>query len=477
MRRGRALPIAALAAIFACTSAPASKDAGPPDAGPSPDSGFPVDAGPDAGAGRDAGGDAGPDAGPPDSGPTPPYTDAGVGPFCTLPGAVIYTDAGQTIVPGASGQPSFAWLTLPVGFCVHHYATVANARQLRFAPGGELFVSSPSTHTVSGGLFGLGAIAVVPDDNHDGLGDSILTFKAPLPSTVGMLFANGSFFHQEGTQIVSQPYSSGQRIDNGMDALVTDITVYKSSVHWPKTLDVSDTGSVYVGNGGDEPEACLQPMPFQGGVLELDGTDGGRQVVMGLRNPIAVKCHHDGNDVCFALELGMDGSDIGREKLLPLHAGDDWGYPCCASTSLAYSGVTVPCASNPAQQCPPDCSGVVPDTNSFLIGNTPFGLDFVDDQFPPPWSHKVIVALHGHFESWSGARLVAIDIDPTTGLLLPSSTMDGGDVGHVSDFAIGWDDGTLSHGRPTDVEMSPDGRLFVANDQNGEIFWIAPNVP
>ena len=329
-------------------------------------------------------------AAPPLPTPTPES-----GRFCTLPGAVIYTDAGQTIVPGATGQPSFSWLTLPIGFCAHHYATVANARQLRFAPGGELFVSSPSTHTVSGGLFGLGAIAVVPDDNGDGLGDSILTFKANLPSTVGMLFANSAFYHQEGTQIVSQPYTSGQRADNGEDSLVEDITVYKSAVHWPKTLDVSDTGSIFVGNGGDEPETCLQPMPFQGGVLQLDGTDGGRQVAMGMRNPIAVKCHRDGNDLCFAVELGLDESAVGREKLLLIHSGDDWGYPCCASTNLPFSGVTVACPSNPSQQCPPDCSAVVQDTNSFLIGNTPFGFDFVDSQFPAPWSHKVIVSLHG----------------------------------------------------------------------------------
>ncbi len=45
----------------------------------------------------------------------------------------------------------------------------------------------------------------------------------------------------------------------------------------------------------------------------------------------------------------------------------------------------------------------------------------------------------------------------------------------MTDFATGWDD--LAAARtvdPTDIEMSPDGRLFVADDQLGEIFWIAP---
>jgi glucose/arabinose dehydrogenase len=44
----------------------------------------------------------------------------------------------------------------------------------------------------------------------------------------------------------------------------------------------------------------------------------------------------------------------------------------------------------------------------------------------------------------------------------------------MSDFATGWDDGSHAHGRPTAVTFSSDGRLFVSDDQNGLIFWIAP---
>jgi glucose/arabinose dehydrogenase len=58
---------------------------------------------------------------------------------------------------------------------------------------------------------------------------------------------------------------------------------------------------------------------------------------------------------------------------------------------------------------------------------------------------------------------------------VPSTNKDGmGNMGGMSDFATGWDDATLSHGRPAAVAFAPDGRLFVANDNNGVIFWIAP---
>jgi glucose/arabinose dehydrogenase len=58
-----------------------------------------------------------------------------------------------------------------------------------------------------------------------------------------------------------------------------------------------------------------------------------------------------------------------------------------------------------------------------------------------------------------GARVVGISFDL---------------AGAMADFLEGWDDGAHMHGRPADVTVSDDGRLFIANDTTGEIFWVAP---
>jgi hypothetical protein len=42
------------------------------------------------------------------------------------------------------------------------------------------------------------------------------------------------------------------------------------------------------------------------------------------------------------------------------------------------------------------------------------------------------------------------------------------------DFATGWDDGKNDHGRPAALTFAPDGRMFVGNDIDGTIVWIAP---
>ena len=386
--------------------------------------------------------------------------------FCDLPGSVRTTGNGIVVVPGGPpGTSNLKFLHLPVGFCAHLFATVPNARQLRFAPGGELFVASPTTVTTGGGSGGRAAVIVLPDDDHDGVADTAITFLDNLPSTQGLLFTGGYFYYQDATRIMRRPYAAGERTASGAGEQVADITVYASGLHWPKPLDVADDGTIYVGNGGDQNEVCQPAHPFHGGILKLDGSPGGAQVAKGFRNPISIRCSR-GHNLCFALELSRDYSAAqgGREKMVPIRQGDDWGFPCCATRDLPYPDI-VPV---------PNCSGVAAESESFIIGNTPFDLDFETDKWPAPWNNRAYVPLHGEAGTWKGARVVAIELDPITGELLPGSDLGGGSNGAMQDFATGWDDQTLSHGRPANVAFAADGRLFLGNDNTGDIIWIAP---
>jgi len=392
--------------------------------------------------------------------------------LCDLPGSIQMTDNGVVVVPGGQASaPDFRFMQLPVGFCAHYFATIGNTRQLRFAPGGELFVASPTTPTTGGGQGGRSAIMVLADDDHDGYADAPITFlggtSAPpsLRSTQGLLFTGGFLYYQNGTKIMRVPYATGDRAPSGPSEQMADITYYFSSLHWPKTLDAADDGTIYVANGGDQGEACDPTRPFHGGIRKLDGTPDGGPVAKGFRNPISVRCGR-GHNRCFAVELAKDFTTFqgGREKLIEIHQDDDWGFPCCATKDLPYVGI----------QPAPDCSGVAADSDSFMIGETPFDVDFETGKWPAPWAHRAYLPLHGVAGAWDGARVVAIAMDPTTGELMPASTLPAGPPGSVVDFAIGWDDGKRSHGRPANVAFAADGRLFLGNDNTGDIVWIAP---
>ncbi len=475
--RSLALALPAFVVVAACTSSTFVSSSGTGAAPGTSSSGSGAGTTSSTGsAGGDGGTDAPADA-PFDVTPVPP-PDGSIADPCSLPGSLQFTANGTVTVPGGDPSwPSLAWLHLPPGFCAHYFGTVGDARKMRFAPGGELFVASPTAGTTGGASSaGLGAIVVLPDDNLDGVADTTITFLSfgAFPASTmptGMLFANGSFYYQDGTppgtSILRMPYVTGDRKPSGPSQQVADITVYTSPLHWPKSIDMADDGTIYVANGGDQSESCVASRPFHGGILKVDPTGanmGGIQVAKGFRNPISVRCVK-GHDRCFALELALDYSSTsgGREKLVPIREGDDWGFPCCATANTPYAGM------------PPgtDCSGVAAETNSFVIGDTPFDLDVEPGKWPGVWQGRAFVVTHGAFGTWVGARMVAIPVDSSTGLPTPSTNTGGMEVGMV-DFATGWDDQTLSHGRPSSVEFHPDGRLFVGNDNTGVIFWIAP---
>jgi glucose/arabinose dehydrogenase len=402
------------------------------------------------------------------------------GDFCGLPGSLVFTDDTSIQIPGAEGGGSadLSFLSLPNGFCAHYYATVPSARGVRVAPGGEVFVASPSTSTAGGAPTGMGAIVVVPDDDKDGFGDSVLTFQStsvaddagtkatlPLASVEGMLFTNGFFYYQDHTTIQRVPYTSGMRQNTATPTQMIDINVYVDSFHWPKTLDVADDGTIYVTNGSFDSETCVEPHVPKGVVMAIDGTPNGKLIAQGFRNPQYMRCQH-GHNNCFLNELTKDFSTGagGREKLVQFGAGQDWGFPCCASKDLPFPG-------GPANV---DCSNVQDDTNAFIVGSTPFGLDFETGKWSDPYKNSVYISMHGQVGSWTGARVVMITTDPATGKPFPSSDRDGSASGPMTNFATGWDDGTRSHGRPSDLTFGADGRMYIANDYTGTVFWVAP---
>ena len=81
--------------------------------------------------------------------------------------------------------------------------------------------------------------------------------------------------------------------------------------------------------------------------------ESGEIVARGFRNPMYLNCLPWG--ACYAAELSGDGWDSigGREKLVELHDGDDYGYPCCVDRGMVVPG-TPPGTEVPAE--PHECA-------------------------------------------------------------------------------------------------------------------------
>lgn len=446
-----ALPVAtSLAAFAAC-----SKDESPAqpvpaaDATATPDAPLPPEASPDA-----------------KPGPTCTITDLPPGAgkkFCELPG----TDATD--------------LQVPPEFCVREFTTtpVDEARVLRFAPNGDLFVAAPSMTTSGGATDGLGAIVVLPDDDHDGKADSVVTYAGsfprngntscgPLESDAnnlacvhGLLFTGGYLYFTRSNEVRRVPYAAG---DRAMPAAPSELVstlggMVVPDVRWTHTLEATRDGSIWVSRGRSDTSACSAEEMAAGAVLSLrvDATTKlpvkPEVVADGFRNPMFLRCSPSSCGDCYTAELTGDNWDGvgGREKLALLEKkGESWGFPCCVAQGIPAPGWS-------AQSC----TSVGRELVAIPLHDTPFGFDFDRGAFPEPYKHGVFVALHGVITSFGGTGVVWLKTDPVS--LRPTGT--------PTMFVKGF--GKPS-GRATDAVFAPDGRLFIADDTSGKIYWVAP---
>ena len=388
--------------------------------------------------------------------------------FCDLPGA------GPTK------------LTVPPGFCVRSFAppsVVPEPRTLRIAPNGDVFVGSPATSTPGGAFGGLGAIVVLPDDDHDGVADTPVIFAGGVASSGsckehdadptdftcghGIAFIDGFLYLTRWNDVRRYPYAVGDRKAKGVPQLVATLGMEDPlDFRFTHTLDRAPNGDVLVSRGRYDSSTCTAASMGEGAVFRLPVAGGvpttAHLVGQGFRNPMYVRCHPT-SGTCFANELSGDGWDGigGHEKLVVLSDGSNWGYPCCVDKGKPTNGGTDEL-----------CATVATETVSFPLHDTPFGLDFNRGSFPGPYKNALFVANHGHVGSpWVGTGVVWYPVDPATSMPMPLSDPNASPMIFVGGFGAGA--GTVN-GRATDVAFSPDGRMFVIDDTSSEVWWVAP---
>lgn len=363
-------------------------------------------------------------------------------------------------------------ITMPDGFCIRRYGRLAHPRVMGFSPTGDLFIASPGTTGPGGTGPGIDAIAVLPDDNRDGIADSVTpyarlpqllapgeTVNATTQTVHGMLFLDGYLYWTFQNSVNRVAFTPGARTIP-TDAAVQNVANLTGSERWTHTLAAGPDGSLYVSMGIYGSFTCPYPSPERGAILRIrraptDTTPplNGEIVARGFRNPMYIRCHAWG---CYAAELTDDGwTAPGREKIVKFEAGQDYGYPCCYDRALP----------SPANGGRVDCSNVVASMIGFPVGYTPFGHDFAPSTWPAPYGNALFIGLHGQVGSWTSTGINWAASDPTTHAFMGSS---------AQQFLTGWGRGTPNEGRVADIAFAPDGRLFFTDDQQGHVYWIAP---
>lgn len=357
--------------------------------------------------------------------------------------------------------PSFAadfpleTIKLPPGFKISVYATVPGARSLALGDDGTLYVGS-------GGASGkVDKVYAVRDLDKNGTGENVTVLADELNSPNGVAFRQGDLYVAEINRILVFK-GIGKRIGKDAKFEVMKTTFPDETHHGWKFIRFAPDGSLFVPVGAPC-NLCLRE-PTHAALFKIS-PDGKTKtlVAQGIRNTVGFDFHPETGDLYFS-ENGRDllGDDTPPDELnvLPRKLWENppspvahFGYPFCHG-----KGIKDP-EFGEKRGCPEFREPVL------TLGPhvAALGLRFYTGKmFPPEYRNQIFLAEHG---SWNRTSPL--------GYRVQFIRRNSGGAWEYQTFASGWlnSDGS-KWGRPVDVEMAPDGSLFLSDDHAGAIYKI-----
>ncbi len=369
--------------------------------------------------------------------------------------------------------PLTAGLRLPSGFTGEIVANVPNARELAFAPNGDLFVGSEGDDVyivahadASGGADSPRVYWRDPDGDAPNAG---VTFVASEHAVyVGSNTAVWRLDYRAGDP---RPLSATRiaRVRMGPVAPHSDGDIHQ-------TTSLAFTGGTLYVSVGSSCNACREVDPTRASLLAFS-PDGGAYTKKArrIRNAIALAVNPRSGHLWVA-GAGQDDLAFGHPYEfaddLSAHAGiADYGWPDCEEDRVAYvrgadcRDTVVPLVEIPAY--------------STIIGATFYPFDpHAKYAFPASYRGGLFLAAHGSWHrTTAGADAAAAQVvfvpmngdEPATGVNWNDPRT------QWRPFFTGFQRGpTARIGRPAGVAVGPNGSLFVADDATGNIYRIRP---
>ncbi|HIE93783.1 MAG TPA: sorbosone dehydrogenase family protein [Acidobacteria bacterium] len=361
--------------------------------------------------------------------------------------------AGLVVATGSvalAQNPSLDRITLPPGFSIEVYAPdVPNARSMARSPSGTLFVSTRQA----------GSVYAVVDRDQDYRADEVITLASGLNMPNGVAFRDGALYVAEVNRILRYDDIEG-RLQNPPEAVVVDEAFPTERSHGWKFIRFGPDGKLYVPVGAPCNICDRTGEDQRFGTITRMNPDGSGQEVFahGVRNSVGFDWHPATGELWF--------TSNGRDRLGDTSPGDTlnyapdpgmhFGFPFChqGDTPDPEFGERRGCDefAAPAQVLGPHVASL--------------GMRFyTGSMFPASYRNQIFIAEHG---SWNRTPEAG-----HTGYRITVATLDGNQITDYSVFAEGWlGSDNNSWGRPTDIEVLPDGSLLVTDDGAGAIYRI-----
>ncbi len=347
---------------------------------------------------------------------------------------------------GSAGASGLDKIKVPDGFRVSYFAKdVPGARMMTLSPSGTLFVGTMNT-----------TVYALRDANKDGVADAVRVVADDLSVPNGVAFRDGALYVGEIGRILRFDDIEAKLSRPPKPVVVTD--AYPTDRHhgW-KFIAFGPDGWLYVPVGAPC-NICESKDPIYASLTRIkpDGTD--REIVAhGIRNTVGFTWHPTTKELWFT-DNGRDwlGDDRPPCELNRMTAaGQHFGYPYCHGGDIA----------DPEFGAKRKCGEFRPPAQRLGPHVAPLGLRFyTGTMFPKAYRNQLFIAEHG---SWNrkrkiGYRVSLVKLD------------DKGGATAYTPFATGWlDDATqTAWGRPSDVQVMPDGALLVSDDKAGAIYRV-----
>ena len=342
--------------------------------------------------------------------------------------------------PGCAGvdvKENLSKIKLPAGFEISVFSdAVPGARMMTQGEKGTLFVG-----TMDGEVYAIvdGQVHIIAED----------LFK---PN--GVAFRDGALYVAEVNRITRYD-GIESRLENPPEPVELSKTFPKIRHHGWKFIKFSPDGYLYVPVGApcniceskDEQFASITRMKPDGSGWEV--------FARGVRNTVGFDWHPETGHLWFT-DNGRDylGEDVPPDELNTAPKKDmHFGYPYCHGNGIP----------DPDFGAVRGCSEFTPPALPLGPHVAAIGMRFyTGDQFPAEYKNRIFIAEHG---SWN--RKIPI------GYRVMMVRLEGNRAVTYEPFAEGWLEGKKRWGRPSDVEVMPDGAMLVSEVLNGAIYRIA----
>jgi glucose/arabinose dehydrogenase len=399
-----------------------------------------------------------------------------------------------------------AGLKLPKGFCASVFADdVGHARHLSVAANGVVYVNtwSGSYYANSAPRAG-GFIVALQDTGGAGKANVVERFGPAAGAGghggTGIALYKGALYVEESDRIERYALTAGSIVPQGRpEVIVSGLPLTGDHPMHPFVIDAD--GALYV-DVASATNACqernrqleapgIQPcteLETRGGIWRYDANRTGQQFsraeryATGIRNADGVAVDASGHGI-YATQHGRDQlhqnwpalykpeeeATQPAEELLKVKSGGDYGWPECYFDEVQRRLVLAPEYGGDGGKALGPCGGKQPPVASFPAHWAPNDLViYTGESFPAHYHEGAFIAFHG---SWDRAPY------PQGGYNVVFQPLSGATAAARCEiFAEGFAGAVMEPGRaahrPSGVAVSPDGALYISDDQRGRIYRV-----